>query len=364
MIKRSVRQGYPLSLLLYVLALEPLLRRLRDERAHPAIRGISLAGSVHAKISAYADDITVFVSSRLDILAVLVERYEKVAGAKVKSEGLRLGAWKRGCSLPGPFRWSDGPVPILGVWFGPDLQLERNWLEVQAKVEAQVGAWFRRLLSLKGRAELCAVYIFPLILYWLSVLPLPRNHRVALEQSLSKLLWKARSPLVSRQVCCQCPREGGLGMPDPESHRLVYLGRSLTKKTEWGPKVRDVFPRLRSNPGAEGRRRPRDDTRFSIECRGALRSLPRSSDRSWPRKKLYRGLVEGCVSDRLEKQLGWSLGDIRSQWNWEPCSSFLDNSEFSLTWRLARNALALRDWAYRPCLTDMPDCPRCSSGLD
>ena len=109
MIERSVRQGCPLPPLLYDLALEPLLRRLRDERACPALRGISLAGSVHAKISAYADDITIFVSSRLDILAVkkAVERYEKVPGAKVnfdKSEGLRLGSWKRGGPQPGPFR--------------------------------------------------------------------------------------------------------------------------------------------------------------------------------------------------------------------------------------------------------------------
>ena len=126
-----------------------------------------------------------------------VERYEKLAGAKDKSEGLRLGAWKRGGPLPGPFRWSDGLVRILGVWFGPDLQLERNWLEVRAKLEAQVGAWFRRRLSLKRRAEVCAVNIFHLILYRLSVLPLPRDHRVALEQPLSKLLWKGRSPLVS-----------------------------------------------------------------------------------------------------------------------------------------------------------------------
>ena len=47
-----------------------------------------------------------------------VERYEKVAGAKVnfdKSEGLRLGAWKRGSPLSGPLHWSDGPVRILGV---------------------------------------------------------------------------------------------------------------------------------------------------------------------------------------------------------------------------------------------------------
>ena len=98
------------------------------------------------------------------------------------SEGLRLGAWK------GPSHWSDGPFRFLGVWFGPILQLEQNWLEVRAKVEAQVVACLRRRLFLKGRTEVCAVYI-SLILYRLSVLPLPKDHRVALERSLFKLLW-------------------------------------------------------------------------------------------------------------------------------------------------------------------------------
>ena len=62
-IERSVRQGCPLSPLLYVLSLEPLLRRLRNERARPALCGVSLTGSVPVKISAYANDITVFKSS-------------------------------------------------------------------------------------------------------------------------------------------------------------------------------------------------------------------------------------------------------------------------------------------------------------
>ena len=77
-IERSVRQGCPLSPLHYVLALKPLLRRLRDRGARPALRGILLSGSVHAKISAFADDITVFVSRRRDIVAVeeAVARYE------------------------------------------------------------------------------------------------------------------------------------------------------------------------------------------------------------------------------------------------------------------------------------------------
>ena len=109
--------------------------------------------------------------------------------------------------------------PFAYLECGSDLT--SNWNETGWKVEAQVGAWFRRQLSLNGRAEVYAVYIFPLILYWLSVLTLPRDHRVALEQSLSKLLWKGRSSLASREVCCQRPREGGLGMPDLESHRLA-----------------------------------------------------------------------------------------------------------------------------------------------
>ena len=192
-IERSVRQGCPLSPLLYDLALEPLLRRLRDERTSPSLRGVPFAGLLSARVSASADDITVFVSCRLDIKAVkeAVVEYERIAGAKVnfdKSEGLRLGAWRGSNTLPGPFRWSDGPIRILGVWFGPDLQLERNWSEVQAKVNAQVGIWLSRRLSLKGRAEACTTYVFPLILYRLAVLPLPKARRLALQQSLSRLL--------------------------------------------------------------------------------------------------------------------------------------------------------------------------------
>ena len=97
-IERSVRQGCPLSPLLYVLALEPLLRRLRDEGTNPALRVVPFSGALTARVSAYADDITMFVSRRLDIKAVkkAVGEYEQIAGANVsfdKSEVLRLGAW-------------------------------------------------------------------------------------------------------------------------------------------------------------------------------------------------------------------------------------------------------------------------------
>ena len=300
-----------------------------------------------------------------------VIEYERIAGAKVnfdKSEGLRLGAWRGSNTLPGPFRWSDGPVRILGVWFGRDFQLERNWSEVQTKVNAQVGIWLSRMLSLKGRAEACTTYVFPLILYRLAVLPLPKARRLALQQSLSRLLWGGARPMVRRQVCIQRTRNGGLGMPDLESHwlaeRLAYLGRSLTGDAVWRRKAGRTFPRLQSDPKAEGQRKPLGEALFVRECRKVLRNLLVSSDLSRPPKELYRELVVGSSSDPLSERRGWTAEEIRSYWNWAPGSSFLNNSEFSPTWRLARNALPLLGLNYKAGLADMSDCPRCSSGLE
>ena len=87
--------------------------------------------SVLVKISAFADDITVFVSCRLAIVAVkmAVERYEKVAGAKInfdKSEGLRLGAWRGAFSCQGPSAEVTDPSTSSGCGLGP----ASSWSEI------------------------------------------------------------------------------------------------------------------------------------------------------------------------------------------------------------------------------------------
>ena len=86
------------------------------------------------------------------------------------------------------------------------------------------------------------MYVFPLILYRLAVLPLPKARRLALQRSLSKLLWGDARLMVRRQVCIQHTRNGDLGMPDLESHwlaeRLAYLGRSLTGDAMWTQRLK------------------------------------------------------------------------------------------------------------------------------
>ena len=135
-IKRLVRQGCPLSPLLYVLALEPLLRRLRDEGTNLALRGIPFAGPLTARVYAFADDITVFVSWHLDIKAVkkAVSEYKWIAGAKVnfdKSEGLWLGVRGGGVAMPfqGPSAGMTDPSASSGCGSGPT----SNWSEIGQK---------------------------------------------------------------------------------------------------------------------------------------------------------------------------------------------------------------------------------------
>ena len=72
----------------------------------------------------------------------------------------------------------------------------------------------------------------------------------------------------------------------------------------------------------------------------------------------------GSASDSLSERRGWTVEEVRFHWNWALGSGFFNNSEFSLTWQFARNALPLLGLNFRVGLADMPDCARCCSGSE
>ena len=54
----GVRQGDPLSPMLFVIGIEPLIRAISDD---PQINGFTLPDSSKVKISGYADDLAMFI---------------------------------------------------------------------------------------------------------------------------------------------------------------------------------------------------------------------------------------------------------------------------------------------------------------
>uniref|UniRef100_A0A8B9HSV8 Reverse transcriptase domain-containing protein n=1 Tax=Astyanax mexicanus TaxID=7994 RepID=A0A8B9HSV8_ASTMX len=93
-IKRGVKQGCPLSAILYILAISPLLNQIKNDNN---IEGIQTKEkSSKLKLTAYADDITVFIKNQneLNVVNEHFKRYERVAGAKInldKTEAVWLG---------------------------------------------------------------------------------------------------------------------------------------------------------------------------------------------------------------------------------------------------------------------------------
>jgi len=101
---RGVRQGCPLSPLLYVISIEVLAANLR---AHPDIVDLRLPRSsgLLPAVSLYADDTSVIVSSDASIQAVFSTYacFERGTGSNLnlsKCEGLWLGAWKGRSDAP------------------------------------------------------------------------------------------------------------------------------------------------------------------------------------------------------------------------------------------------------------------------
>lgn len=63
----------------------------------PAVRGITVPGGAHKRVSSYANDVSTFASSCSDIEVVLkvLERYENATWSKINSDNsssLRLDA--------------------------------------------------------------------------------------------------------------------------------------------------------------------------------------------------------------------------------------------------------------------------------
>ena len=230
-ISRGVRQGCPLSPLLYVLAAEPISRAIQDATD---IDGFPLPSGERVKVLQYADDTTCFVLSDSSLLALLqlFERYAKASGAKLnidKTEGLLFGPWKSRTNLPIALKWSSDCLIILGCRVGNSIL--PDWDNLISKFKNKITSWSTRSLSLQGRTLLANTLGLSTFWYQGTIFDMPKVVVHSINKILFPFIWnKSREPIARSSAVA--PRlRGGLGVVHVGtkilSLRAIWLRRLL-----------------------------------------------------------------------------------------------------------------------------------------
>ena len=213
---RGVRQGCPLSPLLYVITMEVLAANIR---AHPHIKGLELPRIPRPLpvLSLYADDTSVVVTSDLAIITVfeVYSKFEKGSGSKLnlsKCEGLWLGSWRDRAEAPVAINWTSTKIKVLGIFIGNAGIEEANWLPRIEAVRNCLNSWRHRALSFKGKTLVLNALALSKIWYVGSLVVMPPWAKLQLDKLIYDFLWSGKPDLVSREVVVQNCERGGLAL--------------------------------------------------------------------------------------------------------------------------------------------------------
>ena len=239
-VSRGVRQGCPLSPLLFILCVEILAQKIRQ---NSKITGIELPFSCEAKLSQFADDTTLIckdTSSLHESMSVL-GKFGDISGLKLnrkKTKALWIGSLKNNKTKPLEINVSANPKKVLGTYISHDCDKNNNlnfFLKIQ-KMETKLNIWLCRDLTLMGRTLLSKTLGISKLVYTASMLTVPQEVIKRVQTKLFNFLWKNKKDKVKREVLYQEMRKGGLNFPNfaitVKALRLSWIGR-LLQKNNW-----------------------------------------------------------------------------------------------------------------------------------
>lgn len=246
-ISKGLRQGCPLSCLLFLLCIEPLAHSIRE---NTNIRGINF-GPTEVKLSCYADDMAVILNGSEQSLRSCVARFnefEKVSGLtlnKAKTRAVWIGKFRNRFDQICPdlcLSWGQDHVKYLGLTLNPMCEnlAEINYDEKIQAIKQRLNVWVRRGLTPYGRIHLIKSEALGQLVYLMTVLEKPNaKQRKCIETILFRFIWGNRNDKIKRTTMKNTYEAGGFKVPDiavqADSLKISWVKKYLDdgNKAKW-----------------------------------------------------------------------------------------------------------------------------------
>ena len=257
-VTRGVRQGDPLSCLLFDIAIEPLAESIRQSN----LEGFKVHNQLERTIvSLFADDTTVYLSEKDNIgdLYAILQKWCIASGAKFnleKTEVIPIGTKDYRAQVIQTARTNLTSVPfheniriakdgqairILGAWLGNGIDEFAVWSPIIEKIDARLKRWDLKKPSIEGRKIIAQWTIGAMTQYLSCAQGMPANIEKALTKRLAKFAWDGSGkPNASLDLLCAPTSKGGKGLLHlkyrNEAIELVWLKKLLSpqhKRPTW-----------------------------------------------------------------------------------------------------------------------------------
>ncbi len=236
-LKRGVRQGCPLSALLFVLAVEIMAIAIRQNNQ---IKGFK-CGDTEIKESLYADDTSLLLSDLTSLEEALntINKFSMVAGPKLnidKTEGILLGPLKNTLRSYMDIKFTNEAIRCLGIFIGHDKIKchEKNWTAKLDKIKIIFERWKSRHLSIFGKNLIIKSLASSILIHTMSILDTPEDILKEIEKLIFDFLWD-KNEKIKRKTLISDKKKGGIDMLD------IYC-KDKSLKAAWLKRIKNNGP--------------------------------------------------------------------------------------------------------------------------
>ena len=248
-LSKGVRQGCPLSALLFILVVETLAIEIRN---NPQIVGVKFQDK-EVKISLLADDTTIFTEDvrSLQIALNVIKSFKNASGLRInqsKTKLMQVGLNKQNTKT---LKIDEvEKIHSLGICFFTSTE-SINTFNFDTKFKQFKGIlqyWESKKLNILERIKVVKTYALSKLHYTMASLEITEQFVENVQKEVNSFIWDGKKPKIKQKVAYQSIENGGLAIPNIElfmkANRAMWIKRLLMKNNRCIEYLKMFLPKM------------------------------------------------------------------------------------------------------------------------